>query len=409
MKLLYTIAIFFYSTLASLFSLFNKKAKLRMQGLKATQKELAKMSLIKATRIWVHCASLGEFEQGRPIIEQLKKKYPEKKIVLTFFSPSGYEVRRNTQLADYVLYLPYDFKKTAEKFISDIDPEMAIFIKYEFWHWFIQHLKEKKIPTYLASAIFREDQVFFKPYGAFFRKILSNFTGIFVQNEKSLALLESININNGKVAGDTRFDRVLEISKNKKEILKINEFKNNKKLFIAGSTWPPDEAIIVKFININQLDLKFIIAPHEIHKAGIDRLKQSITKKVILFSESNLQNISNFDVLIIDSIGFLSSLYAYAEVGYIGGGFGVGIHNTLEAATFGLPIIFGARYDKFQEAKDLIDCKAASSINNYLEFEEKVTDLFLNDKARVKAGKMAKNYILKNAGATESVLQNMKI
>jgi len=404
MKIIYNISIRLYAFLAKIVANFNSKAKLRKTGLVNSKLLCLKMSEIKEPRIWVHCASLGEFEQARPLIEEIKKEFPLKKLVLTFFSPSGYELRKDYELADYVLYLPYDIKKNARKFVEQINPEKAIFIKYEFWYWFIFFLKKNNIPVYLVSGIFRKEQVFFKFYGNFFRGILKQFDFLFLQNSNSKELLDTIDIQNNEITGDTRFDRVVQLVNDSKDIPKVIEFKNSCPLFIAGSSWEPDEKLIIKYINESFGNIKYIIAPHEINNEKIKGIQKLISKKSILFSEINEQNINNYDVLIINNIGLLSSLYAYADVAYIGGGFGVGIHNTLEAATYGLPVIFGPKYEKFQEAVDLIDLKAAYSIKNYEELESKVSMLFSQENERKLAGGAAEKYVKSNAGATQKVM-----
>ncbi|NPA45321.1 MAG: 3-deoxy-D-manno-octulosonic acid transferase [Chlorobi bacterium] len=402
MKYFYNLSIFIYSLLIKVASSFNKKAKLRHYGVKQTFNILKNFEAEKT--IWFHCASLGEFEQGRPLIEKIKSEKPEYKIAISFFSPSGYEIRKNYELADIVFYLPSDTKENAKKIISLLKPEIVFFIKYEFWFWILKELKKQNIPTYLISGIFRKNQIFFKPYGNFYRKILLNFKHLFVQNEESKKLLERIDIKNVTTTGDTRFDRVLEISKKRKSFPVIETFTKNKLVFIAGSSWKKDEEIIFNFINNYKYEnLKFIIAPHEIKKENIKRIKSLTTQKTVLFSEANNENISSAKILIIDNIGMLSSLYFYTDIAYIGGGFGAGIHNTLEAAVFGVPLIFGPKFQKFEEAKDLIKNKAAFSIKNQNEFNSKLNKLISNKTFRVNSGIQAKNYIEKNIGATNKI------
>ncbi|MCF6365436.1 MAG: 3-deoxy-D-manno-octulosonic acid transferase [Bacteroidales bacterium] len=402
MKITYIISVFLYSLLIKVASVFNKKAKLRNNGIKSTFKTIENFNPKKI--IWVHCASLGEFEQGRPLIEKIKKEKPEYQIALSFFSPSGYEVRKNYKYADIVFYLPDDSKKNAKKLIQLLKPELAFFIKYEFWYQYLSELNKNNIPVYLVSGIFRKNQIFFKPYGGFYRKILHNFKCLFVQNELSKQLLKSIDITDVKVTGDTRFDRVFELSKNRNEIEIIEKFKENSFVLIAGSTWKPDDEIIIKFFNQNKPGIKLILAPHEIKSENISRIIRMFDYRVLKYSEANLQNISEANILLIDNIGLLSSLYYYADISYIGGGFGKGIHNTLEAAVFGMPIIFGPKYGKFDEAKELIKQNAAFSIRNYQEFSEITDKLVIDSELRAKSGTSAKLFVTNNIGAAEKIL-----
>ncbi len=335
MIFLYKTGIFFYTLLAKIAALFNEKARFFVNGRKNWQKKLAEKTDKNARYIWIHCASLGEFEQGRPIIEEIKKQFPELKIALTFFSPSGYEIRKNYDLADLVMYLPADTKQNARDFISTLNPEKVFFVKYEFWYFYISELKRKNIPLFIVSAIFRENQQFFKntPWGKWYRKMLFQFEHIFIQNETSAQLLKSVGLHNYTVSGDTRFDRVAAIAKSSKKIPIVEKFRENSPLLIAGSTWKPDEELLSEYINKSS-GAKFIIAPHEVSEANINRLLQLLKKPVARFSQIENVPVENLDVIIIDSIGLLSSLYRYGNLAYIGGGFGVGIHNILEAATF---------------------------------------------------------------------------
>ncbi|RZJ97942.1 MAG: 3-deoxy-D-manno-octulosonic acid transferase, partial [Flavobacterium sp.] len=312
--------------------------------------------------IWFHFASLGEFEQGRPVLEKLRQLHPQKKIIITFFSPSGYEIRKNYSLADAIFYLPLDTKKNAKRFIEIVNPEMAIFTKYEFWYYYFNELKRKEIPLYIISGIFRKEQIFFKRYGGFYRNILKCVSHFFVQNEESTLLLKSININNTTISGDTRFDRVYENAKNPKHIPEIDFFCGDSPILICGSTWPDDEKLIAE-LPAKYPDWKFIIAPHEVHESHI-QIIESLFPETVRFSELKSKRTTDSSILIIDNIGMLSALYQYGRFAYIGGGFGAGIHNTLEAAAFGLPVIFGPKFSKFQEAKDLIEIGAAKSISS---------------------------------------------
>jgi len=401
----YTIVIRIYYALIFLASFFNKKAALWING--------RKNNTVKPLRgcIWFHFASLGEFEQGRPVIEALKKKYPEKPIAVTFFSPSGYEIRKNTPLANAVYYLPLDTAANARDFINTLQPEMAIFTKYEYWYCFFNELRQQQIPLYIISGIFRPDQVFFKWYGGLHRKMLNMVSHFFVQDDASKNLLRSLNINNVSVSGDTRFDSVWANVQQPKQLPVIEAFKAGQKVFIAGSTWPKDEELLVKLISLYP-DWKFIFAPHEIDKDKIDRLMDMLPGEGIMrFSQiSNLKsNISNLTVLVIDNIGMLSSLYQYGEVAYIGGGFGVGIHNTLEAAAFGLPVIFGPNYQKFREARELIELKAGISIDS-MESLHQAADLLINDtEYREFASEKIKQYVGEHIGATKMIVEHISI
>lgn len=401
---IYNIGIFLYNFVILIVSVFNNKAKLRKNGAKRTLIRLKSGLPVSEKRIWFHAASLGEFEQGRPIIELLKKKYPELKIVLTFFSPSGYEIRKDYKNADYIFYLPSDTKKNASEFVKIINPIFAVFIKYEFWHWYIKTLEIKKIPLFLISGIFREKQIFFKSYGTFFRNILKKFNHLFVQNQKSLKLLSSININNVSVTGDTRFDRVIEIARKKKEFPLIDKFKGDHLLFIAGSSWADDENIIFRFINKCNNNLKFIIAPHEIHNNNIKRILNLTGKKIVKYSKASDCKLQDYDIMIIDNIGMLSSLYSYADIAYIGGGFGAGIHNTLEAAVFGIPVIFGPKYQKFDEAVELINKKAAFDIKQYSDFENIINKLITEDDYRNLTGENAFKFVDSQKGAADKIM-----
>ncbi len=401
MKIIYSIAVKLYSVIVALASLFNKKASYRYKGVKETFKKIKNFSLSET--IWIHCASLGEFEQGRSLIEEIKKKHPNYKAALSFFSPSGYEIIKNCEHADLIFYLPHDSRKNAKKLISLLKPKIVFFVKYEFWYWYINETNKNNIPIYLISGIFRKNQVFFKFYGKFFREILKKFTHIFVQNKESEILAKQINIPNVSVTGDTRFDRVFEISQNRKKFEIIDAFTENKLTFIAGSTWKPDEDILFEFINKSNQDIKYIIAPHEVKKDNIAGILKLSKKNIIKYSEATVNSVKNADVMIIDNIGMLSSLYAYADIAYIGGGFGAGIHNTLEAAVFGIPIIFGPKYQKFDEAKELIKRKAGFSIFGKDDFFQ-IAEKLINDlKFRELSGKNSKVYVHENVGATNKI------
>jgi 3-deoxy-D-manno-octulosonic-acid transferase len=408
MTLFYKAGIFIYSILIRLFSLFNEKAKLFVQGRKNWEENLAQKIDGKSKYIWFHCSSLGEFEQGRPVIEELKQQFPTYKIVLTFFSPSGYEIRKNYPLADIVAYLPMDTKRNAQTFLDIIKPEKAFFVKYEFWYFYISELKRKNIPLYIVSAIFRENQQFFKstPWGKWYRNILFKVEHLFVQNEKSGELLQSIGLSDFTVSGDTRFDRVAAIARDSKKLPIVEKFKGNSLLIVAGSTWKPDEELLVEFINEN-VGLKFIIAAHEVSAANINRIHGLLKKPAISFSKVTESEIDKYDVLVIDSVGLLSSLYRYGEIAYIGGGFGVGIHNILEAATFGLPVVFGPNFKRFKEAVDLTSEGGAFSISKNDELRQTLSTLIDDENERQKASQICNSYVAKNVGSTTQILKKV--
>ncbi|GAC1308125.1 MAG: glycosyltransferase N-terminal domain-containing protein [Mucilaginibacter sp.] len=403
MLLLYNIGIRLYFFIIWLASFFNKKAKLWLDGRNKQHIHTHNNS------IWFHFASLGEFEQGRPVLEQLRSRYPDDKVVITFFSSSGYEIRKDTPLADAVYYLPLDTAKNAREFIDTIKPRMAIFTKYEYWYHYFNELHQQEIPLYVISAIFRPGQVFFKWYGGLHRKILRFVTMFFVQDTRSKQLLEGLGINNVTVSGDTRFDRVWANARHPKSLPVIAEFKNDHQVFIAGSTWPEDEKLLAA-LPAKYPDWKFIIAPHEINEEKVAKLVSLLPAgSTLRYSQiSNLKSqISNPNILIIDNIGMLSSLYKYGNIAYIGGGFGAGIHNTLEAAAFGLPVIFGPNYSRFKEAKDLVVSKTGFSINDEKELMG-ITDTLIEDEAFYSAVcKKASRYVEENTGATETIIQSI--
>lgn len=355
--------------------------------------------------IWFHCASLGEFEQGVPIMEAIKKFKPNHKIVVSFFSPSGYEIKKNTPLADVVVYLPLDTPSNARKFIAAINPRLALFVKYEFWPNYLFELQKKNIPTLLVSGVFREDQLFFKSYGGFMRKALTSFEHFFVQEENSEELLKSIGFNNITVSGDTRFDRVSHQIEMDNTLKFAEEFKGNSLCIVCGSTWPEDEAVFIDYINKAPFSVKFIIAPHKIEPAKIDEFTSKIVKKTILHSNKDEVNISAYSVLIIDCIGLLSKLYSYADIAYVGGAMGkTGLHNILEPATFGLPIVIGKNYEEFPEAIRLHSLAGLFSITNASECSEIFKKLVENDNFRNKTGMISGHFVNKNTGATRTIM-----
>ena len=379
MNALYNLSIFFYCILIRLTAPFNIKARQISKGRKHSFIGLQAKIKHDKPIAWVHCASLGEFEQGRPIIEAIHKQYPQYRILLTFFSPSGYEIRKNYDLADYICYLPADTKKNAERLIELVRPEVVFFIKYEFWFHYINELKKRNIPLYLVSAIFRENQLFFKnsPWGKWYRKMLFGFEQFFVQDDQSVRLLHGVGIKNVTKAGDTRFDRVAEIARNGKNIPLVEKLKGNNLLVVAGSTWKPDEELLIQYIHSHP-ETKFIIAPHETKKANVERLISLLKTPVICYTEATEETVMNKQVLIVDTIGILSSIYKYADLAYIGGGFGVGIHNTLEAAIFGMPIVFGSNYLKFNEATSMVKLGIAFPVNDSPSLNQ-IFDQLLSD------------------------------
>lgn len=408
MTFFYQVGIFLYSSFLQLISVFNEKARLFVRGRKNWEEILTQKIDPDAKYVWFHCASLGEFEQGRPVIEELKLQLPDYKIVLTFFSPSGYEIRKNYPLADVVAYLPMDTKRNATTFLNIVKPEKVFFVKYEFWYFYISELKRRNIPLYIISAIFRENQQFFREtfVGKWYRKVLFKVEHFFIQNEKSGELLKTIGISSFTVSGDTRFDRVATIAKVSKEIPIVEKFRGNSLTVIAGSTWKPDEELLAAFINQSN-NIKFIIAPHEVSANNINRIHQLLKKPAISFSKATETDIDRFQVLIIDSVGLLSSLYRYGNIAYIGGGFGVGIHNILEAATFGLPVIFGPNYKKFKEATDLTVEGGAISISDFEQLRLSFDRLIIDKNELKNAAEICRNYVAKNVGSTKVIINKV--
>ena len=406
MTFLYNTAIIIYHLLIRTTSFFSVKARLFTAGRRNWYRELLEKTGHTTGYIWFHCASLGEFEQGRPLIETIRNRYPGRKILLTFFSPSGYEIRKNYPLADVVMYLPADTATNARNFVGTIQPEMAIFVKYEFWNNYTRALQEYGTPLYLVSAIFRDNQVFFSkaPWGRWYREILGRFTHLFVQDETSAALLREIGITRCTISGDTRFDRVAAIASGSKPIPIVEKFMSGNSTIIAGSTWKSDEELISNFIESHP-EIKYIIAPHEVDDAHINKLEQLLKTPSIRFSQAAENDISDYRVLIIDSIGMLSSLYRYGIIAYIGGGFGVGIHNILEAATFGLPVVFGPNYTRFREAREMVALGAAFPVKNESELEATLDRLIINPDALKEASSLARKFVVENQGATEAILK----
>lgn len=384
---------------------FSPKIKLFVTGRKEVFSILENKISKKDNYIWVHAASLGEFEQGLPIIEKLRINYPSYKILVTFFSPSGYEIKKNTTAADIVTYLPMDTKTNVVKFLDTLQPKLALFIKYEVWPNYLNELQNRTIPTLLASAIFRKSQIYFKPYGGLMRKALKNYNHIFVQNKNSLELLKSIHYTDVTITGDTRLDRVSEILERDNALDFMDSFKQNNFCLIAGSTWPEDEAILVNHINNTETSFKYVLAPHKMNKNDIQVLKKSINKKTLLYSEKEAYNIADYKVFIIDTIGLLTKIYSYANIAYVGGGFSTGLHNTLEPAVFGIPVIIGPNFKGFKEAEDLVIQKGIISINQTSDFNNTMQELLSNPEHLKKTGKINFNYITKNKGASKLILQ----
>jgi 3-deoxy-D-manno-octulosonic-acid transferase len=390
---------------------FNPKAKKWLGGRRNLFPHIAsELKDNNTKRIWMHCASLGEFEQGRPVLEGLKKQFSDHQIIVTFFSPSGFDIKKNDPIADFVCYLPLDSKSNAKRFVEMVKPNVAIFVKYEFWIHYINELYKKQIPVYLISAKFRGSQIFFSWYGKLFKNLLHKYRHIFVQDEASKNLLTSNGIENCQVAFDTRFDRVYEIFKTRQSDELIERFTEGSKIFIAGSTWPGDEDLIVRFINENatKSSLKFIIAPHEIKEARIQSIIKKLQVSAIRYSEISKENDNKSQVLIIDNIGMLSWLYRYANIAYIGGGFAAGIHNILEPAVFGMPVIFGPRYQKFNEANELVKLGGAFSIKDYDSFFEIVSKVSRSPEIAESASKVCSNYVAQKVGGSQVVVKKMK-
>lgn len=404
MRFFYNIFILLYEFSAGIAALFSKKARLWKTGRNGIMNQIRQSIKEKdpegvRKRAWFHCASLGEFEQGRPVIEAYRQKYPENLIIVTFYSPSGYEVRKNSALADIVCYLPSDTPRNADEFVSFVDPEVAVFVKYEFWYNYLAELRKHRKRVFFISVILRPSQIFFKWYGNWFRNQLVAVTWFFLQDEASLVLFKEAGLSNCTVSGDTRFDRVYSVSREARSVPMIDEFCSGKKILIAGSTWPEDEKIL--FSTINKGEMKVIIAPHETEPSRIRSLMQNITRPAVKYSEINAENSSSSDVLIIDSIGILSYIYRYGDVAYIGGGFGVGIHNILEAAAFGIPVIFGPNYGKFREAHDLIRLGGAFSVSTETQLV-RILDKTIQNGIN---GSICGDYVAGNQGATRRIME----
>ena len=420
--MIYNIVIYFVLWGIAIASLFNEKVRKMWRGEREAFKILKQKVDPNAKYIWFHAASLGEFEQGRPLMERIRKDYPQYKILLTFYSPSGYEVRKNYEGADIICYMPVDTRLNAIRFLRLVRPVMAFFIKYEFWSNFLHILKHRNIPTYSVSSIFREEQVFFKWYGRNYAGVLKCFTRFFVQNEESKRLLEGIGITAVDVVGDTRFDRVLQIKEAAKQLPICEAFRtgvassqsadvphHDFKVFVAGSSWPPDENIFIPFFNEHK-DWRLLIAPHVIAEEHLKLILSLIKgKKVVRYTQTTPEEAAEADVLIIDCFGLLSSMYNYGDVAYIGGGFGVGIHNTLEAAVWNMPVIFGPNNKKFQEAQGLLKSGGGFEINTYEDFSGLMSSLMNDETFLNQAGDKAGTFVAHLAGATDKVLASVKL
>lgn len=411
---LYNLIIHLFKLGLQLASPFNPKAKLWLEGRKNWEENLKLKveSLSLQNAIWFHCASLGEFEQGRPVIEKIKKENPQQKIVLTFFSPSGFEIQKNYPFADLVIYLPSDTPYNSKTFLSILKPKLAIFVKYEFWLNFLFELKKNKIPTFLISTVIKKHQPFFKWYGGVFRKALNTYKTIYTQDVHSIKLLRVLKISTGILAGDTRFDRVLQICSSPKKIQEIEDFAKDAFVIVAGSSWQKDEEYLIEsYIQLKEKysNLKLIIAPHEINKNTIDRLKNQLYKNQLpfhLFSDNPPSYTDS--VLVVNAIGFLSSIYQYGTVAFIGGGFTNGIHNILEPTVYGLPVLFGPNYKKFNEAFEVIDLNVGFVVSDATELTRQLT-VFMDDEEILSlSSRLAKNYVLKNSGATQKIVQDLK-
>lgn len=421
---MYNIAIYIYLIGVAIGSLFNKKIKKMWRGEREAVDLLKEKVDPTAKYVWFHAASLGEFEQGRPLIEQLRATHPEYKILLTFFSPSGYEVRKNYEGADIVCYLPLDTIRNARRFLRAVHPVMAFFIKYEFWYNYLHILRHRGVPVYSVSSIFRPGQVFFKWYGRNYAKVLHCITHFFVQNEVSLQLLKGIGIEEATVVGDTRFDRVLQIKEQSKELPIVEAFKgiNGKgdackddlsesgckgcKVFVAGSSWQPDEDIFIRFFN-DHPDWKLIIAPHVIGEDHLAYILDKLQMKAVRYTQATKQSAAEARCLIIDCFGLLSTIYRYGEIAYVGGGFGVGIHNVPEAAVWGVPVLFGPNNKRFQEAQDLLACKGSFEVTDYDSFNTIISRLISDDKFRHQCGEASANYVKSRSGATDIIMKSV--
>ena len=406
--MIYNLAMYILELGVKLAALFSDKPAKMVKGYREVFDLLQRKIDRNAQYIWFHAASLGEFEQGRPLIERIRKEYPQYKILQTFFSPSGYEVRKNYDGADIVCYLPIDTPSNVKKFVDLVNPCMVFFVKYEFWQNYLNTLYKKGIPVYSVSSIFRPNQIFFRWYGKGYQQVLKTFAHLFVQNEESKQLLAGIGVNNTTVVGDTRFDRVLDICAAAKQLPLVQIFKGDALTFVAGSSWGPDEDIFIKYFNAHP-EMKLIIAPHVVNDGHLKEIESKLQRSSIRYTKATEENVQQADCLIIDCYGLLSSIYRYGEISYIGGGFGVGIHNVLEAAVYGIPVIFGPNNKKFREAQHLLANKGGFEINGYEDFEQ-LMNRFLRDEVYLKqSGKAAGDYVKGNAGAMEKIMKRVTL
>lgn len=411
MRFLYTLGIHIAEFFLKIIALFNHKLKLGVKGRAKTFEILKKSIQSEDKTFWFHCASLGEYEQGLPVFKELRKLHPNHKIVLTFFSPSGYEIRKNTEVADLVVYLPLDTKSNAKRFLDLVHPELTIFVKYDIWPNYLLELKKRRLKAILISALFREMQSYFNWYGGMMRNVLTSFEHIFVQDESSQKLLKSINFNNVTVAGDTRFDRVNHQLKQDNHLSFIEEFKANDLCVVIGSSWPEDEELVLPFINDHASNkVKYIIAPHNMKTNQIQDIIAKLKVKTVLFSEKEGIHLEDYKVFIIDTIGLLSKIYSYADIAYVGGAMGTtGLHNILEPAVFGVPIIIGKNHDKFPEAKRMIEDAGVVSIKNYEELNQKLSEYIDSEEKRSKLGQLNSHFITSNKGAVVRILDHLRI
>ena len=406
--MIYNLAMYILELGVKLAALFSDKPAKMVKGYREVFDLLQRKIDRNAQYIWFHAASLGEFEQGRPLIERIRKEYPQYKILQTFFSPSGYEVRKNYDGADIVCYLPIDTPSNVKKFVDLVNPCMVFFVKYEFWQNYLNTLNKKGVPVYSVSSIFRPNQIFFRWYGKGYQQVLKTFAHLFVQNEESKQLLAGIGVNNTTVVGDTRFDRVLDICAAAKQLPLVQKFKGDALTFVAGSSWGPDEDIFIKYFNAHP-EMKLIIAPHVVNDSHLKEIESKLQRSSIRYTKATEDNVQQADCLIIDCYGLLSSIYRYGEISYIGGGFGVGIHNVLEAAVYGIPVIFGPNNKKFREAQHLLANKGGFEINGYEDFQQ-LMDKFLTDEAYLKqSGKAAGDYVKDNAGAMDKIMKRVTL
>ena len=406
MRLLYNTGIQFYHFLIWVASSRKLKARKWLSGRKNLFDRLQKELIPDGPLLWFHVSSLGEFEQARPVIERVRKDFPGYKILLTFFSPSGYELKKDYPLADYVFYLPLDTQRNASKFLDIVQPEKVFFVKYEFWFNYLTELKKRKIPTFIFSALFRPSQFFFKPWGKWFRKALKAYTHIFVQNRSSFDVLQKFGFNNVSICGDTRLDRVAQIATSASNLPKLEEFSAGKMVIVAGSTWPEDEALFLRFVNECKHKVKFVIAPHEVNRQSIRRITENLQKPYVFYSsDSTPKEMENAEILIVDGYGYLVSVYRYARIAYIGGGFTTGIHSILEPAVYGMPVVFGPEYHKFHEASEMIQLNAAHSITNYEELYS-LFESYLTDPVKLEnESQIASQYVESNRGATDQIVR----